>query len=266
MAKLRDHDDEHDETLERPDDVPQIRVRRMHRRDINRVWEFLLRVFREVNRQTVEYQRPRSKQRFVESYDDEGVVQLLFDVDGELVGYAECAFTVTGSDNWINPRYFENRDMRPMYVEELAAHPAYQGRGVGSFMLEQLEHLARLQGCTHLVLEVAENNQRALTFYRKRSFTKLDASLFLARKLEREPELLPPRALPPRDGKKGDKAAKAAKADKPAKASKPAKPAKALKPDRPDKPEKPDKPAKPARVGAEVARVVKVLERDDDSV
>ncbi|MCA9516974.1 MAG: GNAT family N-acetyltransferase [Myxococcales bacterium] len=175
----------------------QMRVRRMHRRDINRAWEFLKRVFRDVNKKTVEYQRPRSKQRFIESYDDEGVEQLLFEVDGDLVGYAECAYEVTGSDNWINPRYFESRDMRPMFVEELATHPGYQGRGVGTFMLEQLEHLAKLRGCTHLVLEVAENNDTALTFYRKRRFQKMDAALFMAKKLEREAELLPARPMKP---------------------------------------------------------------------
>lgn len=172
-----------------------IRVRRMHRRDLNRVWEFLKLVFRDVNRQTLEYQRPRSKQRFEEVYDDEGIEQLLFEVNGEIVGYAECAFEVTGSDNWINPRFFESRDMRPLFVEELASHPDYQGRGVGSFMLEQLQHFARLRGCTHLVLEVAENNEQALRFYRKRSFFKLDAAIFLAQKVESGPELLPPRPL-----------------------------------------------------------------------
>ncbi|NUP11094.1 MAG: GNAT family N-acetyltransferase [Polyangiaceae bacterium] len=174
-----------------------IRVRRMHRRDVNKAWEFLKRVFRDVNRQTLEYQRPRSKQRFVEQYDDEGVEQLIFEVGGDIVGYAECAFEVTGSDNWINPRFFESRDMRPLFVEELASHPDYQGRGVGSFMLEQLQHLARVRGCTHLVLEVAENNENALRFYRKRNFYKLDAAIFLAQKVESEPELLPPRVLKP---------------------------------------------------------------------
>ena len=178
-----------------PPPIPAIRVRRMHRRDINRAWEFLKRVFRDVNQKTVEYQRPRSKQRFEESYNDEGIAQLIFEVHGDIVGYAECSFEVTGSDNWINPRYFESRDMRPLYVEELAVHPDFQGRGVGSFMLEQLDHLARLRGCTHLVLEVAENNADALTFYRKRNFTKLDATLFMAHRIEREPELLPPRVL-----------------------------------------------------------------------
>jgi ribosomal protein S18 acetylase RimI-like enzyme len=182
-----------------PDDSPaaehEIRVRRMHRRDIKRAWEFLKLVFRGVNRETVEYQRPRSKQRFEEQYDDEGIEQLVFEVGGEIVGYAECAFEVTGSDNWINPRYFDTRDMRPLFVEELASHPDYQGRGVGSFMLEQLQHLARVRGCTHLVLEVAENNRPALSFYRKRNFYKLDAAIFMAQRVPNEPELLPPRTL-----------------------------------------------------------------------
>jgi len=175
--------------------VDEIRVRRMHRRDLNRVWEFLKLVFRGVNKQTLEYQRPRSKQRFTEQYDDEGIEQLIFEVQGSIVGYAECAYEVTGSDNWINPRFFEARDMRPLFVEELASHPDYHGLGVGSFMLEQLQHLARVRGCTHLVLEVAENNDNALKFYRKRSFYKLDAAIFLAQKVESEPELLPPRSL-----------------------------------------------------------------------
>ena len=87
--------------------------------------------------------------------------------------------------------------MRPLYVEELAVHPDWGGRGVGSFVLEQLQHLAKLRGLTHLVLEVAENNEHALMWYRKRGFRKLDAAIFLAQSVEAEPELLPPRELPP---------------------------------------------------------------------
>ncbi|MFO0605003.1 MAG: GNAT family N-acetyltransferase [Polyangiales bacterium] len=179
---------------------PMIRVRRIHRRDLNRAWEFLKLSFRGVNRETVEYQRPRSKRRFLEVYEEEGVEQLLFEAgaegDGaEIVGYAECAAEITGSDNWMNENFFTRRGMRPMFVEELAVHPDYQGRGVGSFVLEQLEHLARVRGCTHLVLEVAENNKRAMTFYRARHFQKLDAAVFMARRVDVDDELLPPRAL-----------------------------------------------------------------------
>lgn len=173
----------------------EVRVRRIHRRDLNRTWEFLKLVFRDVNRETVEYQRPRSKARFLDIYDEEGIEQLLFEAGKSIVGYAECTFDTDGEGSWLNPRYFEKRGMRPMFVEEIAVHPDYQGAGVGGFMLEQLHHIARLRGCTHLVLEVAENNEEALRWYRKRSFYRLDAAIFLAQRIPTEPELLPPRRL-----------------------------------------------------------------------
>ncbi len=201
----------------RDSEGPVVRVRRIHRRDLNRVWEFLKLCFRDVNRETVEYQRPRSKRRFQEVYEEEGIVQLLFEVPGgddesaEIVGYAECAVEITGTDNWMNERYFENRDMRPLFVEELAVHPGYHGMGIGSFVLEQLEHLARVRGCTHLVLEVAENNKNALRFYRGRSFQKLDAAIFMAKRVQTGDELLPPRKLKRSRPKKVSPEAPAAK-------------------------------------------------------
>jgi ribosomal protein S18 acetylase RimI-like enzyme len=198
----------------------EVRVRRIHRRDLNRTWDFLKKVFRDVNLETVEYQRPRTKRRFLEVYSEDGVEQLLFEVAGDVVGYAECAFEAVGDDSWVNPRYFERRDMRPLFVEELAVHPDYQGKGVGSFMLDQLQHLARVRGCTHLVLEVAENNENALAWYRKRSFYKLDAAIFMAQKLTAEPELLPPRKLrhrKPEDAAKSGAETKASKQRSPRK-------------------------------------------------
>ena len=96
-------------------------MRRIHRRDLNRTWEFLKLCFRDVNRETVEYQRPLSKRRFVEVYGEEDVDQLLFEVGDQIVGY--------------------------------------------------------------------------------RSFYKLDAAIFLAQKVETEPELLPPRKIGGRSGR-----------------------------------------------------------------
>jgi ribosomal protein S18 acetylase RimI-like enzyme len=90
--------------------------------------------------------------------------------------------------------------VRPLFVEEIAVQPAYHGMGIGSDMFEQIEHAALLRGCTHIVLEVAENNEEALRLYRKRNFHKLDAAIFLSRKLETSGDLLIPRVLkrPPR--------------------------------------------------------------------
>ena len=184
----------------------ELRVRRMHKRDINKVWEFLKLVFRDVNRETVEYQRPRSKNRFLETYEQEGVEQLVFEATiadkVELVGYSEYSYEILGTDSWMNHRYFEKRGMRPLFVEEIAVHPEHHGLGVGSFMFEQIEHAARLRGCTHIVLEVAENNEDALRFYKKRSFQKLDAAIFMSRKIETGGELLGPRKLKPRRSNK----------------------------------------------------------------
>jgi ribosomal protein S18 acetylase RimI-like enzyme len=180
----------------KPPAGPLINVRHMTRRDIGGVWEFLKISFRDVNLETVEYQRPRSRRRFEEVFEEEGIEQLIFEVDGDIVAYAECSYEVTGSDNWINPRYFEKRNMNPLFVDELAVHPDWHGKGVGSFVLEQLNHLARVHGLNHLVLEVAENNESALEWYKKRAFKKLDAAIFMACPVDIEPELLPPRELP----------------------------------------------------------------------
>jgi ribosomal protein S18 acetylase RimI-like enzyme len=207
---------EPEEGTERPEPI-EVRVRHLHRRDLNRAWEFLKHVFKDVNRETVEYQRPRSKHRFFDVYDEDDVEQLVFEADGEIVGYAECTAEITGSDNWLNPRYFDKRGMRPMFVDELAVHPKMQGRGVGGFMLEQLQHLARARGCTHLVLEVAENNRDALMFYKRRSFYRLDAAIFMAQKVVSEPELLPPRMF----GTKEEDHAGAGDSDQPGTAPEP---------------------------------------------
>ena len=52
------------------------------------------------------------------------------------------------------------------------------------------------------MLEVAENNEDALRWYRKRNFYKLDAAIFMAQKVSAEPELLPPRKIPVRHPRK----------------------------------------------------------------
>ncbi len=197
-------DDTTDDTIDNSDEPAlsadvEVRVRRLHRRDINKVWEFLKRVFRDVNRETVEYQRPRLKAHFLEIYEETGIEQLVFELKKgskyELVGYAEYAYEIVGTDSWMNARYFEKRNMRPLFVEEIAVSPEYRALGIGSFMFEQIEHAARLRGCTHIVLEVAENNEEALRFYRKRSFQKLDAAIFMSRKIDQSGELLQPRKL-----------------------------------------------------------------------
>ena len=70
-----------------------------------------------------------------------------------------------------------------------------------------------LPGFRWLPGSVAENNERALSWYKKRDFKKLDAAIFMACAIDVEPELLPPRPLPPaRDDAAATRGARATKA------------------------------------------------------
>ena len=77
----------------------QVRVRRIHRRDLNRAWEFLKYVFRTVNQETVEYQRPRTKHRFFDVYDDDDQLpETAGAEDPETVDQAQDDNVVVGGD------------------------------------------------------------------------------------------------------------------------------------------------------------------------
>jgi ribosomal protein S18 acetylase RimI-like enzyme len=63
-------------------------------------------------------------------------------------------------------------------IDELAIDPAYSGRGLGSFLLDQALELARGLACVRI--EVATRRSRdsyARGFYRKHGFTEVDSAL-----------------------------------------------------------------------------------------
>lgn len=50
------------------------------------------------------------------------------------------------------------------------------GRGVGSLLLERVLEEMRMRGLKHCALNVLEDNARAIAFYRRRGFTRMDIS------------------------------------------------------------------------------------------
>jgi hypothetical protein len=59
----------------------------MHRRDVNRVWQFLKMVFRGVNRETVEFQRPRhNRKRNFHKLDAAIFLSRKLETAGDLLG------------------------------------------------------------------------------------------------------------------------------------------------------------------------------------
>jgi ribosomal protein S18 acetylase RimI-like enzyme len=63
----------------------------------------------------------------------------------------------------------ERRDSG-IYIDRLGVDPARQGSGLGSFMLERLEAIARANGLKGLSLETAEMAEGNIRLYRRHGF------------------------------------------------------------------------------------------------
>lgn len=55
-------------------------------------------------------------------------------------------------------------------IDNLAVLPSYRRRGTASKLLERLFELSKENGCTEAYLEVAEDNEGAISLYKKHSF------------------------------------------------------------------------------------------------
>ena len=54
------------------------------------------------------------------------------------------------------------------HIANIAIHPLHQGKGLGSFFLNEILKMAG--GCKYALLEVRESNQRAIRLYQKFGF------------------------------------------------------------------------------------------------
>lgn len=81
--------------------------------------------------------------------------------DGERAGYAKVN---TGSAQT------EPQDPNALEVERFYIRESFQGRGLGSWMLESIKALATGEGRPYLWLGVWEENTRAIRFYRRHGF------------------------------------------------------------------------------------------------
>jgi GNAT superfamily N-acetyltransferase len=80
--------------------------------------------------------------------------------------HAIATFTVTPQP----PAYYDQRiwhepDARALYLHRLAVLPANQRQGLGRWCLEQVEAMARAQGCTAVRFDAYDQHTRLCAFY-----------------------------------------------------------------------------------------------------
>ena len=88
-------------------------------------------------------------------FDDSSMQGFIAEMEGRVAGYA---------------RLFFNRDQNRLYVSSLYFLPEFEGRGMGSRLLEAAEGYATEKGLDELWIGVMVKNGRALDFYKKVGF------------------------------------------------------------------------------------------------
>lgn len=81
--------------------------------------------------------------------------------DGEVLGYAFCAFQQHKNDNILT-------DIKTLYIDDLCVDEARRGEHVGTALYEAALDLARESGCYNVTLNVWSCNEAAMRFYESR--------------------------------------------------------------------------------------------------
>jgi RimJ/RimL family protein N-acetyltransferase len=142
----------------RGEDGRRIVVRRVTRRDIGgivRLWQAVAdeRRYIATDRVTVE-----QKNRWIRSLHDRGVLWVLAEMEGELVGSLSLA---------------RHRDSeKTKHVRDLAMGVAreYRGLGVGTALVDYAVRWARQRKVKKIVLSVFSTNRKAISLYEKFGF------------------------------------------------------------------------------------------------
>jgi len=61
------------------------------------------------------------------------------------------------------------------YINQFAVEPEYQGRGIGSLLLDHIEQRAREEGAPDIGLDTAEGAQHLIDYYRRRGYEVVDS-------------------------------------------------------------------------------------------
>lgn len=59
------------------------------------------------------------------------------------------------------------------YISNICVNEKIRGKGIGSFLLQNIYPIAKSKDCNRLVLDVSAENKKAISFYKKTGFKKI---------------------------------------------------------------------------------------------
>ncbi|NUN69711.1 MAG: GNAT family N-acetyltransferase [Bacteroidetes bacterium] len=104
-----------------------------------------------------------SEINFAQLFDDPKSIAFVSEVKGHIVGYARMKI---------------NTEQQRCYLESLYVLPEFQGKGIGSGLLQHVERKAVDHSFRQIWLGVMEQNVPSLEWYKKLGFTFVEQSPF----------------------------------------------------------------------------------------
>jgi GNAT superfamily N-acetyltransferase len=125
-------------------------------------WEWL---FEPPGRRPASWEERRARVALREAMESRDALVLVASADDGIVGFCTAYYTIHTVR--FGPR---------VWVEELAVHPRWRSRGIGSRLLATAKDWARERGAYHLKLDSALARTDAHRFYERESFSALSYS------------------------------------------------------------------------------------------
>jgi len=87
----------------------------------------------------------------------------------EIIGYLKVNFGISQT---------ELKDDKALEIERIYVLQEFHGKKVGQFLFEKALNIAKDKSCDYVWLGVWEENQRAISFYKKNGFIEFDKHIF----------------------------------------------------------------------------------------
>ncbi len=87
----------------------------------------------------------------------------------EVIGYLKVNFGISQT---------ELKDEKALEIERIYVLQEFHGKRVGQILFEKALDLAKYKSCNYVWLGVWEENQRAISFYKKNGFSEFDKHIF----------------------------------------------------------------------------------------